>query len=97
MGVAPDFVGLFLILGYAGWVQYEAMNHQANDIALNIYLTVQLVSMNSGAVAQPIPLALDIARFGLPVLTLLTAIASLHRHLSGTRCAPSGWDCCAGM
>ena len=64
----------FLILGYIGWVQYEWMNHQANDIALNIYLTVQLVSMNSGAVAQPIPLALAIARFGLPVLTLLTAI-----------------------
>jgi hypothetical protein len=55
-------------------VQYELMNHQANDIALNIYLTIQLVSMNPGAVAQPIPLALDIARFGLPVLTLLTDI-----------------------
>ncbi len=64
----------FLYLGYTGWVQYEFMNHQANDIALNIYLTIQLVSMNSGAVAQPIPLALDIARFGLPVLTLLTAV-----------------------
>ena len=64
----------FLCLGYSGWVQYEAMNHQANDIALNIYLTVQLVSMASGAVTQPIPLALDIARFGLPLLTLLTAI-----------------------
>jgi hypothetical protein len=64
----------FLVLGYNGWVQYEVMNHQVNDIAMNIYLTVQLVSMNSGAVAEPIPLALDIARFGLPVLTLLTAI-----------------------
>jgi len=64
----------FLILGYTGWVQYEAMNHQANDIALNIYLTIQLVSMNSGALAQPLPLALDLARFGLPVLTLLTAV-----------------------
>jgi hypothetical protein len=29
--------------------------------------------MNSGAVAQPIPLTLDIARFALPILTFLTA------------------------
>jgi len=64
----------FLYLGYSGWAQYESMNHQANDIALNIYLTAQLVSMNSGALAQPIPLGLAIARFGLPLLTLLTAV-----------------------
>ena len=64
----------FLYLGYIGWAQYQLMHNQANDIALDIYLTVQLVSMNSGAVALPIPLALNIARFGLPVLTLLTAI-----------------------
>jgi len=64
----------FLYLGYIGWVQYEVLNKQANDIALDIYLTIQLVSMNSGAVAQPIPLTLNIARFALPVLTLLTAI-----------------------
>jgi len=64
----------FLYLGYIGWVQYEFQNKQANDIALDIYLTIQLVSMNSGAVAQPIPLALNIARFALPILTLLTAI-----------------------
>ena len=50
------------------------MHNQANDIALNIYQTVQLVSMNSGALAMPIPLALNIARFALPVLTILTAI-----------------------
>ena len=30
--------------------------------------------MNSGGVAQPIPLALEMARFGLPILTFLTAI-----------------------
>lgn len=64
----------FLYLGYLGWVQYEMINHQANDISLNIYQTIQLVSMNSGALAQPIPLALNIARFALPLLTLLTAI-----------------------
>jgi len=63
----------FLYLGYTGWVQYELMNHQPNDIGLDIYLTVQLVAMNSGAVAEPIPLALDIARFALPILTFLTA------------------------
>ena len=33
----------FLTLGYNGWAQYEWMNHQANDIGRNIYLTVQLV------------------------------------------------------
>ena len=66
--------GCFLTMGYSGWAQYELLNHQVNDIGLNIYLTVQLVSMNSGAVAQPIPLALEIARFGLPILTFLTAI-----------------------
>jgi hypothetical protein len=64
----------FLYLGYTGWSQYELMNNQPNDFALDIYLTVQLVSMNSGALASPIPLALNIARFALPVLTLLTAI-----------------------
>ncbi len=64
----------FLYLGYIGWVQYELLNKQVYDTGLEIYLTIQLVSMNSGAVAQPIPLALNIARFALPVLTLLTAI-----------------------
>jgi hypothetical protein len=64
----------FLSLGFTGWVQYGLLHTQANDVALNIYLTMQLVSMNSGAVAQPIPVALNIARFGLPVLTLLTAV-----------------------
>ena len=64
----------FLYLGYIGWAQYAELNHQADDLALDIYLTVQLVSMNSGALAQPIPLALDIARFALPLLSLLTAI-----------------------
>jgi hypothetical protein len=63
----------FLSLGFTGWVQYGLLHTQSNDVALNIYLTLQLVSMNSGAVPQPIPLALNIARFGLPVLTLLTA------------------------
>jgi TrkA-N domain len=64
---------LFLYLGYTGWVQYELINHLPNDIGLDVYLTVQLVAMNSGAVAEPIPLALDIARFALPILTFLTA------------------------
>jgi hypothetical protein len=67
----------FLYLGSVGWAQYNLAHQQANDLALDIYLTVQLVSMNSGAVAQPIPLALNIARFALPVLTLLTAIQAI--------------------
>ena len=63
MGIDPDPVDLFSLSGIYRLGPISMDNYQANDIALDIYLTIQLVSMNSGAVTQPIPLALN-----LPVL-----------------------------
>ena len=73
-GVILGLWVIFYCLGVVGWAEYEGMLNQSHDIPLDLYLTAQLIVLNSGAVAQPIPLALNIARFALPLLTLLTAI-----------------------
>jgi hypothetical protein len=65
---------LAILLGLIGWAQYEALHGLTFDFVDNLYLTAQLVSMNSGAVVPLIPMSLNIARFAFPCLTLLTAI-----------------------
>jgi hypothetical protein len=65
---------LAILLGLIGWAQYEALHGVTFDFLDDLYLTAQLISMNSGAVAPSIPLSLNLARFAFPCLTLLTAI-----------------------
>jgi hypothetical protein len=63
-----------LALGLLGWEQYSAMHQLSYDIFDDLYLTAQLISLNSGAVEPLVPPALNIARFAFPFLTLLTAL-----------------------
>lgn len=65
---------LSLVLGVTGWMRHSLWHHLPNDIWDNLFLTLQLVSLDSGAAAPPVPLELNLARFALPILTLVTAI-----------------------
>jgi FlaA1/EpsC-like NDP-sugar epimerase len=65
---------LAITLGVTGWAQFSALHHFTFDFFDDLYLTIQLISFSSGAVEKPVPLLLNIARFILPFLTLLTAI-----------------------
>ena len=61
-------------LGDYGFCQYAASQGQPATQLDAIYLTFQLIPMNSGAVPGPIPWQLEVARFTIPALTALTAI-----------------------
>lgn len=66
-----------LILGYAGFAQFSKANvagWSAGDI---FYLTLQLVTLNSGTVSGRINWMLETARFLLPALTAYTALQAL--------------------
>jgi len=81
------FLGLLwlfgLYLGYVGFAHHAAsLGEDATPLDL-VYLTLQLISLNSGAVSHPIAWELEVARLLLPVLTAftaLTALASIFRQ-----------------
>ena len=62
-----------LVLGVIGFGHYAALHNQTASFWDDLYLTFQLIPMNSGAVEPPIPLELDLARFFIPGLTLAAA------------------------
>ena len=64
---------LALILGYSGFALQAISTGEAHNPTTLLYLTLQLISMNSGAVSEPIPWQLNIARFLIPILTAFTA------------------------
>jgi hypothetical protein len=66
-----------LVLGMFGFGHYAALHNQAHTFWDNFYLTLQLITLNSGGLDQPIPLELDLARFLLPGLTLAAAANAL--------------------
>jgi hypothetical protein len=72
-----------LYLGFVGFAHHAAaQGYDASSLDL-VYLTLQLISMDSGAVAHPVGWELEVARLLLPVLTAftaLTALASLFRQ-----------------
>jgi hypothetical protein len=69
------FVGL--LVGYGGFSKYfTAREISANFLDL-IYATIQLVVLESGNLAPPIPVEIEIARFALPSLAAVTAITTL--------------------
>ena len=75
-----------LALGYTGFYIYAIENGEdwtAGDI---IYRTLQLVTMNSGAVAGKVNWMLEAARFLLPMLTAYTVLQALmHLFLEQTQ------------
>ena len=59
-----------LFLGFIGFEE-----HSENRTSLdNLYLTLGLLSMNSGNVSGPIPWQLQVARFMVPAIAAYTAI-----------------------
>lgn len=62
-----------LALGYAGFSRYADDNGFILSITERIYRSLQLISMNSGAVEGNINWMLEVSRFLLPALTAFTA------------------------
>jgi len=54
------------ILALVGFANYSAWHRLAYSFWDQLYLALQLVAMNSGAVEPPVPLELNIARFLIP-------------------------------
>ncbi len=68
---------LALYLAYVGFLRYAALTGQPYTSFDLIYLTIQLIGMNSGNVEPPVPWQLEVARFLLPLLTAWTAARAL--------------------
>lgn len=68
---------VFLALGYSGIDKFLAADGiQATPLDV-IYLTIQLIGMGSLDLFSPIPIEVEIARFALPALAAITAIATI--------------------
>lgn len=76
--------GLILSLGVAtlalGWVGF-ARYHAAHDLPAtfwyNLYLSLQLFTLESGSVPAPLPLALNVARFLAPLVSAWALVKTL--------------------
>jgi hypothetical protein len=66
-----------IILGVIGFSQSAAIHAHPITFWDALFQTIQLVSLNSGAVEDPVPLALELARFMIPILTAAAAINAL--------------------
>ena len=62
-----------LILGFVGFWKNGAATGEARTFFDNLYLTMGLISVNSGAVPGPVSWDLQIARFLVPAVTAYTA------------------------
>jgi len=67
------FGSISLILGYIGFSQNSQAIEAGRTILDNLYLTLGLISLNSGAVPPPISWELQVARFMVPAVTAYTA------------------------
>lgn len=62
-------LGLVLFcLGWSGFTRYAAWHGLPNSVWDNLYLTLQLIPLNSGAISPPVPIELELARFFIPLL-----------------------------
>ena len=64
-------------LGYIGFARHAAVSGEEASPPDLIYLTLQLIPMNSGMVTHPVPWELEVARLLLPAVTAYTAIKAL--------------------
>jgi len=67
------FGSISLILGYIGFSKNSQAIEAGRTILDNLYLTLGLISLNSGAVPSPISWELQVARFMVPAVTAYTA------------------------
>jgi hypothetical protein len=66
-----------LVLGFIGFTKHGLAAGQDRAFLDNLYLTLALLSMNTGAVDPPVPIELELARFLVPFLTAYTAVFAL--------------------
>jgi len=66
-----------LCLGYVGFARHAAALGENTSPLDLIYLTLQLISMNSGAVTHPISWELEVARLLIPIVAAYTAVKAL--------------------
>lgn len=72
-----------LLLGYLGFTKFSSQNAISYSIFDRVYLSLQLISMNSGAVEGQMNGMLQVARFLIPALaafTVFQAIINLFRE-----------------
>ena len=69
--------GVAFCLGYWGWVKHFRALGEYRTFQDILYLTLQLFTVESGAVTQAVGWQLDMARFLAPATTLYAAIAAL--------------------
>ena len=70
---------LLFSLGVIGFARYAAWHHLPSTLLDCVYLTFQLISLNSGAVEPPVPLELELARFFIPLLAASAAVQAFIR------------------
>ena len=63
-----------LMLALVGFAQYAALHTLTYSFWDQLYLSLQLITLSSGALEPPEPLALNIARFLIPLLAGATAV-----------------------
>ena len=66
--------GVAIILGVTGFTRYAAGHNLSYSLWDKLYLVIQLIPLNSGALPPRIPLALNLARFLIPLLAGATVI-----------------------
>ncbi len=67
---------LLLVLGYRGFQAYSTARGESPTFLDIIYVTLQLVAMESGALDGPLNWQLEVARLMLPAVTAYTALAA---------------------
>lgn len=76
-------------LGFVGFGERFALTGEARSTLDAVYLSLQLFTLESGSIAPPVPLALEIARFLAPAVAVLgavsAAVALLGERLSRLR------------
>lgn len=70
---------VLFLMGVIGFARYAAWHNQPTTLLDWVYLTFQLIPLNSGAIDPPVPLELEMARFFIPLLAASAAILSILR------------------
>lgn len=88
----PAIAALFVVALVLGWIGFDrsmATQGQPGTFVDKLYLSLQLLVLQSGAVAAPVPWQLDVARFLAPAVTAyatLSAVAAVfEEQVSGLR------------
>ena len=57
-----------LVLGYRGFRQWAGLHHEPHTVSDDMYLAIQLITLQSGYMSDPVPFELDVARFTTPLI-----------------------------